>query len=164
MVNLKKNVNIYIKEKRIALNLSQKEIAMASNMTINEYCDIEDYEDEVYMVPTLGDIDRICCVLEINLAELFGFDPNSPRFPKDIVQLALEKKKISTLSLSNEVGIKESYILNVEKEITNFRKWVMEPVITLSKVLGLNIGSILNSIAKSKHNGVGIMGENQPGS
>lgn len=142
------NLNTIIKDKRISLGLARNDLAKACGMTEHEYRDLEDYDDEIYTVVQLAEIDCVCSRLGINIVDLFGYSSIKDLLPQDVIHKRMKEKNISTIELSNLIGIEESYIDNIKKDIANLGVWVMDPILSLSKHLELNLGSLLNSFVE----------------
>jgi transcriptional regulator with XRE-family HTH domain len=144
----RKNLNTIIKDKRIGLGFSQQDLAKACGITEHEYRDLEDYEDEIYTVVQLSEIECVCGRLGVNLADLFCSTSVGELLPKDIIDKRMKEKKISTLELSDLIGIEESYIDAIKKNIVKIGDWVMDPVYSLSEYLDLNLGRLLKSFVE----------------
>lgn len=148
-VMIKKNkINSVIKKRRVELQLSQHDLVNTCHLTESEYRDIEDYEDEMYMVVPLITIECICYTLKIRIDELLGFVSYDDLLPPNIIGKKMEEVNIPITKLSDIVGIEVSYIENIRVELINIGHWTIDPVISLSDVLGLNFGCLLNSFAE----------------
>lgn len=139
------NLNTTIKDKRIDLGLDRHDLARACEMTEHEYRDLEDYDDEIHMVVQLDRIECICNRLEIKLIDLFGFKNDEELLPRDIIYKRMKEKNISTIELSDFIGIEESYIDSIKENVVKIGGWVMDPVYSMAEYLELNLGSLLNS-------------------
>jgi transcriptional regulator with XRE-family HTH domain len=144
----KNNLNTIIRNRRIRLGLTQHDLASACGMTKHEYRDLEDYDDEVYTVVRLAEIECVCSRIGIKLVDLFALTSNGKQLPIDIICRRMEEKNISTKKLSDLIGIEESYIDSIKEDIVKIGGWVMDPVISLSSYLELNLGSLLNSFVE----------------
>jgi DNA-binding Xre family transcriptional regulator len=144
----REKINIIVKDRRIKLGLTQDALSTACSMTKQEYSDFEDYDDELYMVVKLAKLYCVCDVLGISIGDLFGFESNHELLPTDIICKKMKEKNLSTLELSNFIGIEESYIDNVKDDIVKIGSWTIDPVFSLSNCLEINIGSLLNSYTK----------------
>ncbi len=147
----KKDLNIIIKTNRVKLGFSQNELATICKMTKHEYRDLEDYDDEIYMVVQLSKIDCICTQLGMKLIDLFGLDPIGKLLPRDIISKTMEEKNITALEVSNFVGIEESYIDHAQKDMISLGEWVIDPIISMSTFLELDIGSIFSAYSEHRH-------------
>ncbi len=65
-------INEQIKSRRGELGLSEIEVARASGLTIDSYCDIESYPDELLTLVALRNVKMLCSALGINLLDLLG--------------------------------------------------------------------------------------------
>src|SRR6185295_7223992 len=64
-------VNEKIESRRKELNLSDVQVAQRSDLSIDEYCDIEWHEDEIFTVTDLREIKKLCSTLKLDFLELF---------------------------------------------------------------------------------------------
>ena len=148
LLKRKDDINNIVRSKRIQLGLTQEDLADACSLAKAEYRDIEDYNDELYMVVPLSTVDCICDILKVPLEELYGFLPHGTLLPRGIVDKKLKEKNLSVLELSDFVGIEESYVGAIIEDIVNLGNWVMDPVVLLAEKLELNLGSVLKSYSK----------------
>ncbi len=144
----RKDINSYIKNRRIQLGLTAEDLADACDLSVAEYRDIEGYDDELYMVVPLNTAACLCEHLTITLEELYASSPHGALLPKDYIKQMLNEKSLSISELSDFVGIEESYIEAILEDILNIGNWVMDPVISICKRLELNLGSVLNSYSQ----------------
>jgi DNA-binding Xre family transcriptional regulator len=142
------NLNNVIREKRLGLGLNQRDLAVACGMSEHEYRDLEDYDDEFYMVVKLSDIICVCNKLGINLAELFGFSSVGGILPTDAIYKRMQEKRVSISKLSDVIGIEESYIDKIKSNLVKIEEWVLDPILSLSKHLEINLGTLLNSVVE----------------
>ncbi|MCI5209893.1 MAG: XRE family transcriptional regulator [Candidatus Electrothrix sp. ATG2] len=145
MLIKERDVNLKIRDKRIQLGISEAEVSKICSMTESEYRDIEDYNDELFMVVPLRKVACLCNSLGITLEELYGYSSHNTLFPQDVISRRLQEKKMTILELSDLVGIEESYIEATAHDIMNIGDWVVYPIMTLSEKLGVSLGAILES-------------------
>lgn len=144
----RKDISSYVRSKRLELGLTPEGLAQACNLSIAEYRDIEGYDDELYTVVPLNTVACLCEHLNITLEELFNYSSNTTLLPRDFIKQKLNKKSLSVSELSDFVGIEESYIESILEDLLKIGNWVMDPVISLTKRLEIDLGSFLNSYFK----------------
>lgn len=144
-MNIRKNINEYIRNKRIFMNISPESLAKVCNLSIIEYSDIEGYCDELYTVVPLKTVACLCDNLGISLHNLYTYSNNPVLIPKNYIKFIINENNISVFDLSNFIGIEESYIECISEDILNIGSWVMDPVILLANRLEIDLGSILLS-------------------
>jgi len=65
-------LNERVKSRREELGLSDVDVARASGITIDSYCDIEFYPEELLTLVPLRNVKRLCTVLGVSLLDLLG--------------------------------------------------------------------------------------------
>lgn len=141
----RKDISRYIRDRRNHLGLSAEDLAGSCGLSIAEYSDIEGYDDELYMVVSLDTVACLCDHLAITLEKLYSTPFSETLLSKDYIQQILDEKRLSISELSDFVGIEESYIESILEDILNIGKWVLDPVISLTEKLDLNMGTVLRS-------------------
>lgn len=142
---MRKNINKYIKNRRILVGIIPEELSMLCNLSVEEYGDIEGYHDELYTVVPLKTVACLCDYLDITLNDLYSC-PNDPvLLPKKYVEHKMYDSNISVADLSCFIGIEDFYVENIMEDIVNIGSWVMDPVILLANKIEIDLGSILMS-------------------
>lgn len=139
--------NDLIRKKRLELGLDEAVVASRAGLTVAEYSDMEDYDDELYTVVPLIKIKRVCGELGLSLNDLFDLQADG-RFPADIVKQKMQDMNMSVEDVSDFVGMTEEAIRDVARDVANAESWVMEPLLDLAKFLHLKPGNILASLGK----------------
>lgn len=145
---MRKNINEYIRSRRVIAEITPEELAIFCNLSIAEYGDIEGYDDELYMVVPLKTVACLCDHLDITLYNLYDCSYNSVLLSKDCIKNKAYENNISISDLSNFIVIEDSYIILVMEDILNIGNWVMDSIILLANKLGMDLGSILMSYSE----------------
>lgn len=142
---MRKNINEYIRNRRIYIGIDPEELAELCNLSITEYGDIEGYDDELYTVVPLKIAACLCDHLNITLNELYESSNEFMLFSRNYIKNKMSEGNISISDLSNFIGIEESYVELVMKDILSIGNWVMDPIVLLANKLEIDLGSILMS-------------------
>jgi transcriptional regulator with XRE-family HTH domain len=90
-----------VKEARLRLGLSESEVARRAGLSIHEYGDVEQHADEIYTIVALGDVRRLCAVLQLDLLELLGLsEGNEPSTHPEITRSEIVRQRLSELGLT----------------------------------------------------------------
>jgi hypothetical protein len=128
-----------IKGRRLALNLSEAEVAASAGLSVASYGDIEAYEDEWKDV-RLGQLKKIGDKLQLDVCSLVD--------PAPLIELgsaagcravgiteALQASGKSVATLSDEIGVVESAIHQVLSNPATLETWPTEFVLALCSSL-----------------------------
>jgi transcriptional regulator with XRE-family HTH domain len=124
-----KKINNAIKAQREKLGLTDIDVAKSAGLSIHEYADIEQYEDELKTVTHLCQVRRLCAVLEIDLYDLFNLDVVLSNEGIPVPKLVREKRKlldISKAELAEKIGFEELVIDQIENQDDFFEDWSFE--------------------------------------
>ena len=142
--------NEKIINRRKELNLTSVEVACDSGLTIHEYDDIEDYEDEIISVVPLSSVKALCRVLSIDIYDLLDLSPdeiNTRTFSYSgsvLLRRSRQEKGLSQEQLSDMIGIHCWSIKEIESDVKNLDKWVIVDVMLLAKALGIPVTLLLS--------------------
>jgi transcriptional regulator with XRE-family HTH domain len=140
-------LNEQIKSRREELGLSDVDVARASGLTIDSYCDIESYSSELLTLVPLRNVKQLCTVLGVNLLDLLGVscafceqpvpfqDYQSPRN-----ELVRQHRAREGWSLEELFGrFKRMHWAEVEQELeTNpdqLENWRLDMILELAEIL-----------------------------
>lgn len=138
------NASEIIISQRERLKLNASEVAKASGLTIHEYEDLEDYDDEVISVVPLSKLKSVCRVLDLDILFLLGINPEFKASEKtfesceSLLRSAREKCGLSIGQVGDEIGIYDWSIAEVENDSSNLDKWVVEDIQALADVLDIS--------------------------
>ena len=139
--------NELIKAGRNRLGMSETEAAEKIGLTIYEYGDIEQHEDEIFTVAHLSQVKRLCNILGIGIFELLNmecaFCANDETFTEeynlsrhDLIQRRRVDLGLTQDDLGNQIGFETVAIKDMETNPGFLENWSFELV--------RNLGSILN--------------------
>lgn len=139
-------INERIKSRRESLGKDPVDLASRCEMSIHEYDDLEDYADEAISVVPLKKMACICRELSIDIQELyFGVVKDAPIVTAESLRNCRTAKGMTTSDLSDEIGIYDWSIAELEADIRNVGKWVFEDVVAIAKCLGLPVESLIST-------------------
>jgi len=149
-------INEKIKARRELLELTDTDVVEKTNISIDEYYDIEAYPDEVFTVTYLSELKQLFIVLDFDLFELFKLPPFFPfrkeernlEFAHKLPRHRLIKKRREELKLSEEelgsiIGFYPKAITEMEQDENFLESWTLELIIKLAKALKLPLDSLV---------------------
>ena len=149
-------INEKIKKAREKLGLIDTDIVEKTDISIDEYCDIESYPDEIFTVTDLKELKQLCIVLGFDLFELFRLSPFFPfekddrnfefayKFPRHhLIKKRREELKLSEEELGALIGFEPIAIKNMEQDETFLESWTLELIVKLAKALRLPLDSLV---------------------
>jgi hypothetical protein len=128
-----------IRERRLAMKLSEADVAASAGLSVSGYGDIEAYDDEWKDVP-LGQLKSIGDRLHLDVCSLIDPAPMSGSAPAvvsraaTIVQ-ALQTAGKSVATISDETGVVESAIHQLLSDAAVIETWPTEFVLALCSSL-----------------------------
>lgn len=136
---MKHKPNEIIKQNRERMKLTDSFVAEKVGMTIHEYGDIEQYEDELFTVTQLGEVRKLCELLNIEICDLLNLD-RSLVASKHVEPNKLVHDKRISLGLSKEqlaekIGFETLVVDQIENDAEFLERWSFE----LIKELALTI-------------------------
>lgn len=135
------NPNERIREQRIRLGLRDKDVADRVGMTIHEYSDVEQHEDELRTVVELKKAKQICDILGLNLLDLFEIYPDQQRpiptvVPKHkLIKDRREALNLTISALAEAFGFEESTMRALEDDPDAINRWPADLVMQLAERL-----------------------------
>lgn len=139
--------NEKLKCQRTNLGYSEEIVANSGGVSVSEYSDLEAYEDEIFNVAHLGEIRKICNILDMSILDLIGLDScrSADRNKlEDTLYTKRLEKGMSTLDVSDAVGIDESFVIHAEKDASSLDGWVIEPIRDYASVLEIPLACIIS--------------------
>jgi transcriptional regulator with XRE-family HTH domain len=142
-----------IKARRESLGLSGVQVSKQIGLSVSEYGDIEQYEDELFTVTQLHQIRKLCDVFGVQLFQLldltctfcgpvpFLTDYLLPR--NELVKRQRNSLGISQEALSDEIGFEMVAIENMELRDDFLENWSFELIAELAKILKLPVQVLL---------------------
>ncbi len=147
-------LNKLIKERRIELGLTDRNLAKLAGLSIHEYADIEDDPTEAITVLPLKDLRNICTVLRLNLSTLLRCaeilnDENSNNTLELMPLNELIKKQRETLGLTmdelgDKIGFYEQAILDMESSCDYLEGWSIDLICHLCTELRIPLSVVIN--------------------
>ena len=150
------NINEKIIERREHLGLTDTDIVEKTNISIDEYYDIEAYPDEIFTVTNLRELKQLCIALDLDLFKLFKLSPFFPfkkeernleiahNFPRHhLIKKRREELKLSQEELGELIGFEPIAVTHMEQDETYLESWSLELVIILTKALKLPLDSLV---------------------
>jgi hypothetical protein len=147
-------LNEKIKKRSEELGLSDVEVARASGLTIDSYCDIEWYPDELCEVVPLRTVKRLSSELRWNLLDLLEvpcafctlareFEGECSLPPGELIRHEREKRGWSVDDLGNRVNYRGIEILELEADPNLIEDWRISDLKRLSEVLEVPLQLLL---------------------
>lgn len=135
-----------ITARRLALGISEVELAADCGIGIYAYGDIEQYRDELYEVAYIQDAKCLCDRLSLDIFDIFDMDcafcADGAPYHDDYLlpRNELVRKKRLALGLSqdevgDEIGFETIAVVNMENDLDFFEKWSFELVHNIALVL-----------------------------
>ncbi len=132
-------VNGRIVARRRELGLGKLETARICQLSIQEYDDIESYDDAVTGVALLAQVKKVCAVLKLDLDELFELRcafckegksfAHEYRLPRgELIRQRRAVKKWTARQLADRVGFHETEINNLETDVERIESWVIDDI------------------------------------
>lgn len=139
-------INDKIEARRIALGLSDVDVAHKVNLSIYEYGDVEQHREEVFVAVWLYHIKKLCPVLQLNYFELFEMpcafcEQGVPHHDDywlhrdEIVQKRREALGLSREELEEKAGFYSNVIVLVETYTAHLESWVIDDIGKLADTL-----------------------------
>jgi transcriptional regulator with XRE-family HTH domain len=128
-----------IRKRRLAMNLSEAEVAASAGLSVSGYGDIEAYDDEWKDVP-LGQLKSICDSLQLDVCSLVDPAPTSGSASAVVsraaaIAQALQTTGKSVATLSDEIGVVEPAIHQLLSDAAVVETWPTEFVLALCSSL-----------------------------
>ena len=139
-----RNPGAGIKARRSELMLSEASVAAMSEMTVDEYADLERNPTDAYMTVSLRQLDLVGRALDLPLIKLLQLLPCTQPLQHASLRLLRETRQISISDLSEEIGISEEWITRAERDPCTLRDWVLDPVLALAHSLNVAVSCILD--------------------
>jgi len=147
--------NERIKAQRHSLRLTDAEVAQKSGMSIHEYCDIEQHEDELITVTPLSDIKRLCETLGLSVFEILGIEcgycarrltvEKAARLTRErLVRRARKKIGLSEYDLGEQLGFESEAIRDMEQDAQFLENWPIVHINNLASALSIPIQDLLS--------------------
>lgn len=147
-------INDIITKRRSELGITTTEVCKRVDMSLNEYYDVEYYEDEILTVTDLRRVKLLCDVLGINLLDLLGLkelvsdDTNSFRDYLSLLRNELIAKRRREIGISREelgerLGFYSVEIDKLEMNPEHLETWPIEFIKELAAVIAVPIQILL---------------------
>ena len=112
---------------------------------VSSYYDIEDYDGEIYSVPSLGELSRLCSALGIKPRDLFDDRPNIEGTISAVQILSrarqyMKQNKLSVEEFSDRIGFEIGPSL---EDVSKMMDWNVDFLRWLCEELGLDWRSAL---------------------
>lgn len=122
--------NELIKMKREKLALTEADVARQVGLSIFEYADIEQYEDELFTVTHLGEVRKLCDLLNIKICDLFELDCSLVTRKNIKPNKLVHNKRIglglSKTQLADKIGFESLVIDQIESDAGFLEGWSFE--------------------------------------
>lgn len=140
--------NVYLRGRRLALGLSDVNLANVLDITVESYDDLEGYADELNTVLPVSRARLLATALNTSLLELYGLPcafctEDRPYLDfyllkrNEIIRQARRNLKLSEAELSGRVGVKVTAIQQLEERPDYIEDWVLDDIFPLAKELSL---------------------------
>ena len=125
--------NERIRERRIKLGLSDVEVARRSGLSIDEYCDVEWHDNELFEVVNLKNLKQLCIVLDLDQFDVLelecafcqgsGYLPEYQLPRNEIVRHQRLAKGWSTEELGDKIGFYQEATEQIEADADYLDSW-----------------------------------------
>ena len=147
------NIDERIMMRRKQLGLSDVEVAKQSDLSIDEYWDVEHHADEIFDIPVRV-VKKLCQILQCDLLSLleiscdfctagksYSQDYRLPR--NELIRKRRTQKQLTIDELSDQVGFAPIEIQKLEADPEHVENWPFEFVQTLAEKLEIPLPILL---------------------
>jgi len=140
------NINQTIRQRRIELGLTERDVADSCGITIDAYCDVELYADELNACLELKDVRRLSGVLELGLFALFGLDDAAAGTSNRNCVIAKQRLLLgmSVEQLAEQLGFEAHAVEEMERDPDFLESWSVKLVERLSAALKIPLEVLLS--------------------
>lgn len=141
------NVNELLRAHRAKLGLTEAEVARRAGLSLDEYRDAEQHEDEMLEVLHLRNVRLLCTALDLDPLDLLGVAcafcagadaglvPGGARH--EIVHSRRRALGLSQEDLAERVGFEVGVVADIERDPDYLENWSVELVLSLAHALGV---------------------------
>ncbi len=147
-------VNELLRDQRTRLGLTEAEVAGRAGLSLDEYRDVEQHEDEAVQVLRLRNLRLLCSVLALDPLDLFGVPcAFCARTDSGLVsgggrQEVVRSRRValgwSQAELAERIGFEAGVVDDIERDPEYLEGWSVELVLSLAQVLGVPPQVLLN--------------------
>jgi len=138
------NIAKIIKQKRIALGLTEMEVAKYANMNIYAYGDVESYDYEFLTQLSFIEAYKICRILHLSIFELMdiSIEATAPSakgegFPA-LLEIQMDKLNVSANDLADKIGYEHSYISEISTRLEIIRSLCVTDILKIFEILQID--------------------------
>lgn len=134
-----------IRGQREVKRLSQNSLAYSLGLSIHEYCDIEDHEDELVTNVRLSTAKALCQLLDLDILDVLGIsctfcsgDSEDPRWQlsRDILfRRARDEAGVSLAYIAEAIGYEVDAVAECEAREDALESWTIEAILQIAKIL-----------------------------
>lgn len=140
-------VNELLRAQRTRLGLAETEVARRAGLSLDEYRDVEQHEDEALQVLHLRKLRLLCSVLALDPFDLFdvpcafcagtdaGLVPGGRRH--EVVRSRRVALGLSQDDLAERIGFEVGVVDDIERDPDYLEGWSVELVLSLARVLAV---------------------------
>jgi transcriptional regulator with XRE-family HTH domain len=134
-----------IRDQRIRLGLRDITVAQRAGLSIHEYCDLEQHEDEFATAVSLAKLRQVCHVLALKLRTLLGLEAVTVAEGEfsEMVRAARTARGLSHVELGDQIGFEEQTIASIESIPDFLETLPLVVVFDLERALGLERGALV---------------------
>jgi transcriptional regulator with XRE-family HTH domain len=138
-----------LKEARLRLGLSDSEVARRAGLSIHEYGDLEQHADEIYNAVALGEVRKLCAVLQIDLLELLELargDEASTRAGvtrSEIVRQRLSQVGLTPADLADRIGYEQHIGVSLATNPDALETLTLDTIADVAQALHIPIRALL---------------------
>lgn len=147
-------IHALIKAKREALGFSDVDVAQKSGLSIYEYGDIEQHENELFNVTALHQVRRLARVLGLSIDDIMiaahvGYEATAQQsassdLPRNsVVGRARKSIGLSREQLAEALGYGTDAVDALETDPMFLENWSLDLIVTLAKTLRLQVRRLL---------------------
>jgi transcriptional regulator with XRE-family HTH domain len=147
-------INEVLRSQRMKLGLDEAEVARRSGLSLDEYRDVEQHDDEAFQVLHLGNLRLLCGVLGLDPLDLLGITcafcsgPSAGSVPgggrHEVVRSRRVALGLSQADLAERIGFEAGVVGDIERDPDYLEGWSAELVLALAQVLGVAPQVLLN--------------------
>ena len=139
--------NELIKMQREKLALTEVDVAKQVGLSIHEYADIEQHEDELFTVTHLGEVRKLCDLLNIEICDLLGLDcslvTGKHIKPNKLVHDKRISLELSKAQLADKIGFETLVIDQIENDAGFLEGWSFELIKELAMAINEPVENLI---------------------
>jgi len=150
------SINEKIKNRRLELGFSDKEVADKLSIPIHSYFDIEAHKDEIFLYPELHHVKKLCDILKMDIFSLLDMTCDfcngnknyltEYSYPRNIL---INKKRlelgISEESFGDRIGFSKEAVVSMERDSEYLETWPIDYIKDIADVISVPIQVLLNT-------------------